>query len=101
MPTDAQRQWMFLSNHAHVLLCVAREPGVRMRDVAERVGITERSAQGIVSDLVEAGYVVRTRVGRRNQYTVRQDLPLRHPLEGGAGVGDLLMVLKGDSPSPI
>lgn len=99
MPIDAQRQWMFLSNHAHVLLCVAREPGVRMRDVAERVGITERSAQGIVSDLVEAGYVVRTRVGRRNQYTVRQDLPLRHPLECGAGVGDLLEVLKGERPS--
>ncbi len=98
MPAEAQRHWMFLSNHAHVLICVAREPGVRLRDVAERVGITERSAQGIVADLVADGYVVRTRVGRRNQYSVRADLPLRHPLEGGFAVGDLLTVLSGTNP---
>jgi hypothetical protein len=89
--------WTFLTNHAHVLVCIAREPGVRLRDVAERVGITERATQGIVSDLVEAGYVSRTRVGRRNQYAVRDDLPLRHPLEHGQAVGNLLQVV---SPVP-
>lgn len=84
---------MFLSNHAHVLICVARDPGVRLRDVAERVGITERATQGIVTDLVADGYIVRTRVGRRNHYAVRTDLPMRHPLEGEHLVGELLTLL--------
>ena len=89
--------WTFLTNHAHVLVCIAREPGVRLRDIAERVGITERATQGIVSDLVEAGYVSRERVGRRNQYAVRDDQPLRHPLEHDQAVGNLLHVV---SPGP-
>ncbi len=93
MPASAQRRWMFLSNHAHVLICVARDPGVRLRDVAERVGITERATQGIVTDLVADGYIVRTRVGRRNHYAVRTDLPMRHPLEGEHLVGELLTLL--------
>lgn len=93
MPASAQRKWMFLSNHAHVLICVARDPGVRLRDVAERVGITERATQGIVTDLVADGYIVRTRVGRRNHYAVRTDLPMRHPLEGDHMVGELLDLL--------
>lgn len=86
---------MFLSNHAHVLICVAREPGIRLRDVAAQVGITERATQGIVADLVADGYVVRTRVGRRNHYSVKAELPMRHPLEGGFAVGELLAVLNG------
>ncbi len=85
--------WTFLTNHAHVLVCIARDPGIRLRDVADRVGITERATQGIVSDLVEAGYVSRTRVGRRNHYAVRDDLPLRHPLEHDQAVGNLLQVV--------
>ena len=89
--------WTFLTNHAHVLVCIARDPGIRLRDVAEHVGITERATQGIVSDLVEAGYVSRTRVGRRNHYSVRDDLPLRHPLEHDQAVGNLLQVV---SPPP-
>jgi hypothetical protein len=96
---DTERQnarWTFLTNHAHVLVCISRDPGVRLRDVAERVGITERATQGIVGDLVEAGYVTRTRVGRRNQYSVRTDLPLRHPLEREQVIGTLLEVV---SPS--
>lgn len=96
---DAERptaRWTFLTNHAHVLVCIARDPGVRLRDVAARVGITERATQGIVGDLVEAGYVIRTRVGRRNQYSVREDLPLRHPLEQDQVIGQLLEVV---SPS--
>lgn len=95
MPAEAQRRWMFLSNHAHVLVCVARDPGVRLRDVAERVGITERATQGIVTDLVADGYIVRTRVGRRNHYSVRPDLPMRHPLEGDHMIGELLDLLGG------
>jgi len=85
--------WTFLTNHAHVLVCIARDPGIRLRDVAARVGITERATQGIVSDLVDEGYVSRTRVGRRNHYAVRDDLPLRHPLEHDQAIGSLLQVL--------
>lgn len=92
-PPARQARWTFLTNHAHVLLCIARDPGVRLRDVATRVGITERATQGIVSDLVEGGYVARTRVGRRNQYAVQGDLPLRHPLEQEHAVGQLLELL--------
>lgn len=89
----ARTGWTFLTNHAHVLVCIARDPGIRLRDVAEHVGITERATQGIVSDLVEAGYVSRSRVGRRNHYAVRDDLPLRHPLEHDQAVGNLLQVV--------
>jgi predicted ArsR family transcriptional regulator len=76
-----------------VLVCIAEESDVRGRDIAERVGITERSAQGIIADLVAEGYVVRTRQGRRNHYAINPDAPLRHPLEHGHTVGDLLVTL--------
>ena len=89
----ASSHWDFLTNHAHVLLCVARDPGIRLRDIAAAVGITERSAHKILSELVEAGYVLREREGRRNRYKVRLELPLRHPLVGDREVGDLLRVL--------
>lgn len=82
--------WTFLTNHGHVLVCVAQDPGIRGRDIAARVGITERAAQAIISDLVKAGYVQRTRVGRRNHYEVNPDLPVRHPVEQPHRVGDLL-----------
>ena len=85
--------WTFLTNHAHVLLCVAREPDARLRDIAVDVGITERAAQRIVADLVEAGYLGRERQGRRNRYSVRADLPLRHPLEEEHQIGEILDVL--------
>ena len=85
--------WTFLTNHAHVLLCVARDPDVRLRDVASAVGITERAAQRIVADLVEAGYLERTREGRRNRYRLNPALPLRHPLEREHQVQELLGVL--------
>ena len=85
--------WTFLTNHAHVLLCVARDPGVRLRDVATEVGITERAAQRIVAELVEAGYLVRTREGRRNRYEIHHELPLRHPLEHDHQVGEILTLL--------
>ncbi len=85
--------WNFLTNHAHVLLCVANDPGVRLRDIAEAVGITERGAHKILSQLVEEGYVRRERQGRRNHYEVLTDLPLRHPLVQEREIGDLLAVL--------
>lgn len=89
----ASRTWTFLTNHSHVLVCIAEEPDVRGRDIAERVGITERSAQAIVADLVAEGYVERTRQGRRNHYAINRDAPLRHPLEHDHTVGDLLVTL--------
>src|SRR3954470_1588414 len=72
--------YQFLTNHAQVLLCVAHDPGIRLRDIAETVGITERSAHRIVSELVEDGYIARERIGRRNIYKVEAELPLIHPL---------------------
>ena len=86
-------EWTFLTNHAHALVCIARDPGLRLRDVAERVGVTERAAQRIVSDLVDAGYLDRLREGRRNSYRVRSDRPLRHPVERGHDIGEILAVL--------
>ena len=86
-------RWDFLTNHAHVLSCVAHDPGIRLRDIAGAVGITERAAHRILSELVEEGYVLREREGRRNRYQVVPELPLRHPLVSEREVGDLLEVL--------
>src|SRR3954464_16083385 len=93
-------EYQFLTNHAQVLLCVAHDPGIRLRDIAEVVGITERSAHRIVTELVEDGYVARDRVGRRNVYTVKPERPLHHPLARETEqrrIGDLLKVLLGDN----
>ena len=90
---EARSSWTFLTNHAHVLVCLAEEPDIRGRDIATRVGITERAAQAIVADLVSEGYVVRTKEGRRNRYTVNADAPLRHPLEHEHTIGELLVTL--------
>ncbi len=87
--------WTFLTNHGHVLVCIAKDPGIRGRDIAERVGITERAAQAIVADLVAAGYVHRSRVGRRNHYEINPDLPVRHPVEQPHRIGDLLAAVAG------
>lgn len=84
--------WTFLTNHGHVLVALARDPGTRLRDVAVLVGITERSVQSIVADLEEAGYVRRVRVGRRNRYEVDPTVPLRHPAEREHAIGELLQV---------
>jgi hypothetical protein len=89
--------WTFLTNHAHVLYCISRDPEMRLRDIAARVGITERAAQGIVRDLVDTGYATRTRVGRRNVYALKLDRPLRHPLERDRQIGDLLEILQDGS----
>lgn len=86
--------WTFLTNHLHVLLCVAQDPTTRQRDIAERVGITERSAGAILADLEATGFVVKTRSGRRNEYQINVDMPLRHPLEAHHTVGELLGLLQ-------
>ncbi len=85
--------WSFFTNHARVLICVARDPGVRLRDLAVALGITERSAFGIVSDLVEEGYVVKDKDGRRNRYQVEAQLPLPEPIGRERTVGDILGLL--------
>jgi predicted HTH transcriptional regulator len=93
MDGESKPPWTFLTNHAHVLVCIAEEPDIRGRDIASRVGITERAAQAIVADLVNEGYVTRTREGRRNHYAVNPDAPLRHPLEHDHSIGELLVTL--------
>ena len=92
-------EWTFLTNHAHVLLCISREPDILLREVAARVGITERAAQQIVADLVREGYLVRARVGRRNHYTVVPQRPFRHAVERDHAIGELLAVLTPISSS--
>lgn len=94
MTTDGRAgQWTFLTNHALVLVCIARSPDIRLRDIAAAVGITERAVQAIIADLEEAGYLTRSRVGRRNRYELHPAQPLRHPLEREHEVDDLLAVL--------
>jgi DNA-binding transcriptional ArsR family regulator len=85
--------WDFLTNHAHVLLCVSQDSGIRLRDIAAAIGITERTAHKVLSELVEEGYVLRERHGRRNHYKVKPELPLRHPLVREREVGELLDAL--------
>ena len=86
-------EWRFLSNHAQVLLCIADDPGIRLRDIASAVGITERATHRIVDDLVEGGYLSRERTGRRNHYQVQKHLPLHEPQLRDRKLADLLKVL--------
>jgi predicted transcriptional regulator len=88
-------RWKFLTNHAQVLVCIAHDPGIRVREISENVGITERAAHRIVSELDDAGYITRTRNGRRNQYTVHPDRELPDRLARSGRVGDLLSILVG------
>lgn len=91
---DAERAWRFVTNHGHVLACIAADSGARLRDIAATVGITERTAAQIVKDLEQAGYLTRTRVGRNNRYEVHDELPLRHPQHRHHTVGDLIRFLE-------
>lgn len=86
-------RWAFLTNHAHVLVCIAENPDLRGREIADLVGVSERRVQGIIRDLVEAGYVSRSRTGRRNHYAINLEGDLRHPLEEDHTVGELLTML--------
>ena len=90
----ASSSWTFLTNHAHVLICLSRDPALRMRDIAQHVGITERAVQRIVADLVEAGYLVVEKAGRCNHYQVQDRLRLRHPVEAHRSIRDLLLLAR-------
>ena len=92
--------WTLLTNHARVLICIAGDSTIRLRDVGARVGITERAAHRIITELLAADYITRTRNGRRNEYTVNQDLPLRDPFARSQKLGDLLAVLLHPGTSP-
>jgi len=93
-------RWTFLSNHGRALLCIARDPEVRLREIAVEIGVTERSAYAIVSDLADGGYIVKQRDGRRNRYEVRPHLPLPEAPDREVAIGEVLRVLGGTtSPS--
>lgn len=89
-----RNRWTFLSNHGHVLVCLADDPDMLLRDMAAKVGITERAAQQIVTDLEGGGVVTRTREGRRNRYTLSCEVPFRHPLESDLCVGDFVDLVR-------
>ena len=93
--------WTFLTNHAQVLLCVARDPGIRLRDIAAGLDITERSAFGIITDLVEAGYVVKEKDGRRNRYRIQAHLPLPDSVARERTVGEVLALLAGTDTTTV
>lgn len=100
MTREAPPTWTFLTRHAQTLMCIAADPDVRLRDIAEQVGITERAAHRIVGELIADGYLTRERHGRRNRYTLRPQLPLPDPVARDQKVGDLLAVLTSRSTSP-
>jgi predicted ArsR family transcriptional regulator len=91
------KPWRFVTNHTQVLLCIARDGDVRLRDVAEKVGITERAAQRIVADLIDAGFVERKKIGRRNHYSIDRSAKMRHPAQMDQEIGDLLDLLSATS----
>jgi len=95
MRQDGTHTWSFLTNHAQVLLCIAHDPGIRLREIGEAIGITERAAHRIVVELAAAGYISRRRNGRRSHYTIQSHLPLPDPLAREQKIGDLLAVLAG------
>jgi DNA-binding Lrp family transcriptional regulator len=92
--TNSDHPWRFVTNHAHVLECIASNPAARLRDIAATVGVTERTVAAIVSDLEDAGYVTKTRVGRNNRYEIHDELPLRHPHHRHHTVGELIAFLE-------
>ena len=96
----AAPSWTFLTNHARVLLCIAGDPGVRLRDIAARLDITERTAYGIVTDLTQAGYIVKQKDGRRNRYQIQAHLPLPDPTSREHTLGEVLALLTGDNAPP-
>lgn len=99
---DRVPDWTFFTNHAHVLFCISLDPEIRLRDVADRVGITERAVQRIVTELEAGGFITRQRTGRRNSYVVHPNLPLRHPIESHRSVADLLrLVLQQGDTLPV
>jgi predicted ArsR family transcriptional regulator len=100
MPSSSPTSWTFLTSHARALLCIAKDPSIRLREIGEQVGITERAAHRIVGELADAGYVSRERHGRRNRYTINSKLTLPDPVARRKSVGDLLALLTDSSAGP-
>jgi DNA-binding MarR family transcriptional regulator len=98
--TTSGAGWTFFSNHSHVLFCLARDPDITLREVAEQVGITERAVQRIVGELEQAGVLTRTRDGRRNRYTLDPEVRLRHAIEGHCRVADLIALVVNEGAAP-
>jgi DNA-binding MarR family transcriptional regulator len=96
----AAANWSFLTSHARILLCIAHDPGMRLRDIAARLDITERSAYGIVTELAEAGYVVKQKDGRRNRYQIQAHLPLPEPTSRERTIGEILALLTRADATP-
>lgn len=92
MAASSNRGWTFLTNHGHVLICLHRDPRMRIRDIATEVGITDRAVQAILLDLEQGGYLTKEKVGRRNEYRVHRDLAFRHPSEAMRPIGELLRI---------
>jgi predicted transcriptional regulator len=99
MSAEPTTNWSFLTNHARVLVCIAQDPGIRLREIGDEVGITERAAHRIVSELADAGYISRERYGRRNRYSIQAHLPLPDPVAREQKIGDLLTILVGQRPA--
>ena len=97
-PAEAEAHWTFLSNHTHVLVCLAADGDLTLREIAARVGVTERAVQRIVAELEEGGVLERRRDGRRNLYRINTDAPLRHPLEAHCRIGELLAMIVARAP---
>ncbi len=97
---DSDAVWHFLSNHSHVLLSISADPDVTVRDLAQRVGITERAVIRIIGELDNAGYLTRIREGRNNHYVINPELPLRHPVEAHCSIGDLIEMYRSQLPRP-
>jgi DNA-binding IclR family transcriptional regulator len=91
--TDSTPSWAFLTNHARVLICVAHDPEIRLRDIGSQLGITERAAHRIITELAVAGYISRERTGRRNHYTINAHLPLPDAIAREQNIGELLTIL--------
>jgi DNA-binding MarR family transcriptional regulator len=96
MSSPEEKPWRFVTNHTQVLLCIARDGDVRLRDLAQMVGITERAAQRIVADLIDGGFIDRQRLGRRNRYVINPTAEMRHPSQAGHEIGELLQLLQLD-----
>ena len=99
--SDQSPAWTLMSNHGHVLVCLALDPEIRMRDVAAKVGITERAVQMIIRDLTQAGMVMSTKVGRRNRYTVVRSRHFRHPIEANLRIGPFTDLVLGSGPDEL
>ena len=97
---ERERHWTFLSNHAHVLVLLDSDPGMRVRDIADAIGITERAAQRILADLEHEGYIHRSRAGRRTRYDIHLDRPMRHPVEAAVAVGRVIGAVRGPRSTP-